>query len=346
MSIEKFTVSRNNSIYQAWPDVALTKGGKLICVFTQCNHHLDRNNSRLMLCESADRGRHWTESKPLTEQCTAQDYWNNARITRLKDDSLVIISDKVPGSEDGSQAPIYMWKGDSEGDNWQEPFMSPAYGIVPDKLHELQDGRWILSAHCRNEQTKKLQQNLWYSDNKGENWSGPVVVGSDERYNLCEASILELPDGTLVAFMRENSWRGLDCMKSISHDRGETWQGVYNVPLPACHRPVSGFLQSGHIMISHRFMQGGKGCPGNWTQNLFAALTDVESARETERDKQGVRIMPVDFDRSPVSDLGYTGWVQFDDGEIYMVNYIVDDAPKGQIRGYSFRESDFIMEAK
>ena len=42
--------------------------------------------------------------------------------------------------------------------------------------------------------------------------------------------------------------------------------------------------------------------------------------------------MPVDFDRSPVADLGYSGWVQFEDGEIYIVNYIVDDAPKAQIR--------------
>ena len=54
--------------------------------------------------------------------------------------------------------------------------------------------------------------------------------------------------------------------------------------------------------------------------------------------------MPIDFDRSPVSDLGYSGWVQFEDGEIYIVNYIVDDAPKAQIRGYSLTENDFILE--
>jgi sialidase-1 len=36
--------------------------------------------------------------------------------------------------------------------------------------------------------------------------------------------------------------------------------------------------------------------------------------------------------------------VQFDDGEIYIVNYIVDDAPKGQIRGYSLGMEDFLLE--
>ncbi len=97
-------------------------------------------------------------------------------------------------------------------------------------------------------------------------------------------------------------------------------------------------------MVTYRFMQGGKGWLGAWTQNFFAALTDVESAKAKKRKQQWARIMPVDYDRSSVSDLGYSGWVQFDDGEIYIVNYIVDDAPNGQIRGYSLREDDFLIE--
>lgn len=35
--------------------------------------------------------------------------------------------------------------------------------------------------------------------------------------------------------------------------------------------------------------------------------------------------------------------VQFPDGEIYVVTYIVGDAPNGQIRGYAFEESDFVL---
>ncbi|HOM57560.1 MAG TPA: hypothetical protein PLG27_07410, partial [Candidatus Latescibacteria bacterium] len=62
------------------------------------------------------------------------------------------------------------------------------------------------------------------------------------------------------------------------------------------------------------------------------------------RNEAHTRILPVDFDRSPVSDTGYSGWVQFEDGEIYIVNYIVDDAPKAQIRGYSLHPSDFLLD--
>ena len=82
---------------------------------------------------------------------------------------------------------------------------------------------------------------------------------------------------------------------------------------------------------------------GWWTQNLFAALTDVPSCLAADRNGAHTRIMPIDFDRSGESDTGYSGWVQFPDGEIYVVNYIMDDAPKAQIRGYSFFESDFLL---
>ena len=77
---------------------------------------------------------------------------------------------------------------------------------------------------------------------------------------------------------------------------------------------------------------------------MFAALTDCQSVLAKTRNKASCRIMPLDFDRSPKSDLGYSGWVQFPDGEIYVVNYIIDDAyDKAQIRGYSFIPEDFTL---
>lgn len=344
MTIQRFTVSRDDNIYEAWPDVVLTRGGKLICVFSECNHHGDRSYTRIVFTESTDRGRTWSPKKPLSEGTKGYPYWNCARISKLNDDRLVVACDKIYGK--GESGGInYLWFADAEGENWDGPFETPVKGIVPDKLRELSTGRWILATHDKSVKHEYLEQSLWYSDDKGRSWTGPITVASKEGLHLCEASILPLPDGTLVAFMRENSGEGRDCQKAVSHDNGESWEGPYRAPLPGCHRPVAGLLQSGKILITYRFMQGGKGWLGTWTQNFFAALTDVESAKARERKEQWARIMPIDFDRSPVSDLGYSGWVQFDDGEIYVVNYIVDDAPKAQIRGYSLSEQDFILES-
>lgn len=344
--LQKFTVCRDDSIYAAWPDLVLTAGGKLICTFTACAHHGDRTNSQVNLCTSTDRGRTWTVRQPFSEMSQKEFFFNNSRIRRLADDSLVIICDRVDASvakEHGPGTVIYLWRGDAEGEHWSEPEILPLCGIVPD-FCELRDGRWLIAAQNRDKALGKLVQYVWYSDDRGQTWSPRITAAADPRYHLCEASLLEMPGGELVCFMRENSGDGVDCLKAISFDRGESWQGVYRVPIPACHRPVAGFLQDGRIMITHRYRHGGKGWLGDWTQNVFAAFTDVESALATERKQQRTRIMPLDYDRSPRADLGYTGWVQFADGEIYVVNYIVDDAPTAQIRGYSFYPSDVLLD--
>lgn len=342
MRLNEYVVSRDDTIYHAWPDLVLTKGGKLICIFTECKNHLDRSLSRLMICESTDRGRTWSEKKPFTGYTENNSYYNNARITKLTDGSLVVLCDLIEGWEDKAGT-VYMWKGDSEGENWIGPIETPGRGIVPDKLKELQSGRWLLACHHSNPVTEKLEEYLWYSDDRGETWSDRVLLASDIRYNLCEASILETKQGILVAFLRENSFKGMEGFKAISRDNGETWEGVFPTLLPGCHRPTAGYLQDGSIMVTYRYLQGGKIEMYKVTQNAFASFMSEETLLATKRNEQTVRTMPIDYDRSKVPDTGYTGWAQFDDGEIYVVNYIVDDAPKAQIRGYSFYPKDVVL---
>lgn len=346
MDFQKFVVSRDDSIYEAWPDIVLTDTGKLICVFTECAHHVDRDKSRLVMVESTDRGRTWSKKRQIGEAGNQAKYFNNVRIKKLSDGRLAIISDRVYENE-RNFAEIVMWFSDDDGANWTDGVTIHAKGIVPD-FKEISTGRWLLSAHFYGE-NNKLEQYIWYSDDKGKTWSDRITVAADPNYNLCEGSIFEAKNGTLIMFMRENSARGYDCFKAFSYDGGETWDSLYNVPIPACHRPVSGYLQDGRILITYRFMQGGGvgrfGHFGAGTQNTFMAITDEESALMKERRTQMARIIPLDYDRAVRStDTGYTGWVQFPDGEVYIVNYIVDDAPAAYIRGYSVNINDLYID--
>ena len=264
--IQKFTISRDDGIYEAWPDVALTPSGKLVCVFSECTHHGDRSYTRIMLTESTDRGRSWSCKRALTEGTKNRPYFYNcARITLLGDGRLAVVIDKLLETEDKA-APEdcrnLLYFSDDQGATWGEPVETPALGIVPDKLLELESGRWILSCHYRGQGFPNAAQRLWYSDDQGRRWRGPVTVGRQKGLELCEASILPIEGDTLVAFMRENSGQGWDCYKTISHDAGEHWSKPIRFPLPGCHRPVAGFLRDGRILITHRFMQGGKGWLG------------------------------------------------------------------------------------
>lgn len=344
MAIQYFSVSKDDSIYEAFPDAVLTDGGKLISVFEECTHHSDRSYARIMKCESTDRGRTWTPKMCVFDNIENEDiYWNCARISKLNDGRLVLLADKIFREDKSVEGPaeIHYLIGDPEGTDWEGPYVGPCDGIVPDQLIQLESGRWLMSTHLKHD--GYARQSVWYSDDEGKTWSDRIVVAEKEGLNLCEGSILQLKDSTLVCFLRENSGLGLDCYKAISHDEGETWEGPYESNMPGCHRPVAGYLNSGMIMITHRFMHGGNGWVGFWTQNFFAGFTNEESCKAIQRKEQGFRIMPIDFDRSPVSDIGYSGWVQFDDGEILVVYYIVDDSPNGQIRAASFYEEDVMI---
>jgi sialidase-1 len=320
----------------------------LLAVFAACDQHWPRSKTQIMLCESSDRGRTWSNKRPITAPGNLPDpIWNCPRITVLKDGRIAVLVDTNTGNENGDIESLknVLLFSDDEGITWSEPMATPAKGICPDQLLELDNGRWIISCQYLENKIGKLVQRLWYSDDQGVSWSGPVVVGRSAQLDLCEVSILQIDGPKLVAFHRENTMDGQDCYKTVSTDYGEHWSDPIRFPIPGCHRPIAGHLQDGRILITYRYLQGagGKEWLGTRAQNFMAALTDNESALAHDRKMAATRIMPIDYDRSPLADLGYSGWVQFDDGEIYIAYYIVDDAPKAQIRGCSLMPSEFLL---
>ena len=347
-SMEKFRISCDTRWYEAWPDVTLCPDGRVLVVFTQCVHHGDRSNTRLMLTESADDGRTWGEKRALTpESAGTQFSYNCARLTTLRDGRLAAVVDCLPreGEKESflAKAKTLLYLSSDNGRTWDPPKQVPLAGIVPSKLTELAGGRWLISAHRFLD--GRLAQYLIYSDDGGASWSDEVLVAYDRRYNLCEGALCEFPEEhAVVCFLRENSGLGLDCQKVVSYDGGEHWSPVVAFPLPGCHRPVAGRLADGQLLLTYRFSQGGKGWLGTWTQNFFGAFSDTPSALAIRREDSWTRVFPIDFDRSSKSDLGYSGWVQLENGELLVVSYIVDDAvDRGQIRGYRFFPGEFSL---
>ena len=336
MAMERFVVSRDDSVYEAFPDLVQTVSGKLVCVFTECAHHLDRTGARIMITESADRGRTWSPKRPFTEKGTREDNFNCARISRLRDGTLAVVCDRIYGGEVRGRSELWVWFGDAEGTEWSEPTVYPFCGIVPDKYLELENGRRILAAHFTSRETGKLEQYLWYSDDGGNTWSDRVTVAADPELNPCEISILDCGGGTLVGFLRENSGKGIDILKTISRDWGETWSPMCHTPICAGHRPVAGFLRDGSVMVTYRYIPLVSEC-------FFASFLRKGDLLETAREKQYLRTMPLEYDRNPSPDNGYSGWTQFDDGEICVVTYIKDDADKAYIRGCRFRPEDVVF---
>jgi sialidase-1 len=335
--IQTFVVSDDRSIYECHPDLAMgTDGNRLIAVFTERTHHyFNREFSRIVCCVSDDRGRTWSEKRPLTESSKGLGFYFDApRISNLGDGRLCILSSRIPmdgGEEAAERYPLQYFFSTDNGESWTERADLPIYGIAPDQVLRLNNGRIIVSAHHFVEGF--LDQYLIYSDDNGATWSDMIHVAGEKGYHYCEVSILPLSDGkTLTAFLRENSWTGEPCKRAVSYDNGETWSPLPDFPLPGCHRPVAQKLISGKILLLW------SAClPGMGRHLTFGTLFDEDQA--VAESPQGLRTFQLDCDRSPYPDTGYTGFAQYPDGEIYAVNYIADNACDcAQIRGYSFRQ--------
>lgn len=341
MPLQYHVVSRDDAVYEAFPDLLLLPDGSLLCVFTECDRHAPRGFSRLVVTKSFDQGRTWGPKRllPLEGKLKMCDC---ARLSWL--DERVYL---VCGAEDAVRGGscFFSLLSSDLGESWEGPFIHPLEGIMPDKPVRTADGRTLLPAQRRKKDEPNQEEEILYTSYDGglSYDLRPTVVASVPGLWLCEGNFLDLGQGILACILRENSGEGYDGYKALSFDGGLSWGPAHRMPLPGLHRASSGLLQDGSVLITYRFMQGGQGWLGNWTQNAFAALTSRESLLENERRKQWSRIMPLFYDRSPKSDLGYTSFVQFADGEIYVVSYLVDDAPKAYIKGVSFCKEDMLL---
>ncbi len=340
---DRVTIARNDDVYECFPDVALLADNTLLCVYRESEGHVGREYTHLVYRTSRDFGRTWSGRRVLIEAARSTDSdfekWNCPRVGQLSDGRVYILCDKFPvdrGHEDEGSSTFVWWRRDD--DMWDGPHDTGVFGIVPDRLCELPSGRLLLATHWHDSETKHLTQTVAYSDDGGATWSDRITVASSDELNLCEGSILRLPGDELVCYMRENSGLGLPMYKSVSTDDGMTWSGIAPTLMAGGHRAVSGLTSSGAVMVTYRQTIGGT---GRSPQNTFAYRESIESALELDPRKQSGTILPIDHDRSPNRDNSYTGWVNLPDARIFIVNYIVDDAPRAQIRGYWIDEDQF-----
>ena len=111
--IATFTVSRDDDIYEAWPDLLLTPSGRLICVFWEGTFHTDRRYSRVMLTESDDRGRTWTPKHPLSAPGNG---WGAPRLSLLGDGRMVAIANRCAEElVDEKLLPVFVWFSGDQG---------------------------------------------------------------------------------------------------------------------------------------------------------------------------------------------------------------------------------------
>ncbi len=353
IAIKRVEIARNDRVYESFPDVCLLSSGRMICAYREADTHI-ASTSRLMLTLSDDKGVTWSQARQLDSRSSfAEDsaVWHDPLVSQLNDGRIVIVCTKqiFPDEAESQLFPesksfyqTFLWFSNDEGENWTSPHLTEIEGLSSGRVIELRENYWVLAirrASVRFPGFMRVQ--IAFSFDQGCSWFLSAMVAEENGFRHDEPSIVHLGNGRLICVMREDTLTKRPSHCAISENEGLTWSKPFPSPFHG-HRPMVGILQSGLLLVTYRNVEPaldeeklkvGKN-PGTsaWLGDINAIQGDGEASGflDIENDSSGW-----------FGDFGYTGWVQFEDGEIFCVYHHRDDSSMSYIKGAWFKETDF-----
>ena len=343
-------LAREDGIYKAFPDLARLDDGALVCVYRESLVHGARPFGRIVSQISRDDGYNWATKRTIHEVADASvgGRLNNPRLLHLGGQRLLLICDWLPPNEPESHpdTEIFIWRSEDGGATWSEMASTGITGHICPCIFRKRDGTVIIGADRvgpTGDTSVLWLHNAFTSTDDGHTWSDAKLVATRADLRLNEGTYVELDDGTLVCYMREDEER-LCAWKALSRDGGDTWEGPYPTFLSCCvGRPAAGVLSNGEVAVVHGFERLTP--PRNLVLHVEtqAVAADPDCVVNAQDHRGGHRYFFVDHDRSIHCDGAYSGWVELPSGEMFVAQYINDDAPTAHIRSYRIDRSDWLL---
>ncbi len=242
--------------YEAFPDVARLRDGRLMAVFYAGFAHVSLPDAahprggRISGCLSADEGRTWSAPFDVFD---GPDDDRDPSIVQLSDGRILCTFFSLranPGAAPG--APPYTGTGTrlieslDAGRTWSEPRSVAPDHYCSSPVRELPGGRLVLGLY--KETAGVSLGAVTASDDGGRTW-GPVTEIDNGGYQLdAETDVIRLRDGRLLAVEREPK---TTMCRSESRDEGRTWTVSTPIGFPG-HCPYLLRAPGDIIVLAHR----------------------------------------------------------------------------------------------
>lgn len=256
-------IDRRPGHYLCFPDVCRADDGRLLVAYNEFDRHVGTRR-RLLLRESADHGRSWSEPRILRAE-----NGHCPRFSRLSSGQMTLSDDA------GS---LLFWSA-NQGRDWCSQHMAGVSHGLLDRILELDADTLLLTGHAARggvalpaTRQPLIEQMVYRSTNRGQTWAPWTVLARDPNLMLCEASMVRLPDGTILALMRENSFVYEPMYACVSTDDGDTWSEPRPTPLIG-HRPTLGLTSGGGLLATYRNL-GPDGGTAAWLGSVEELCSD------------------------------------------------------------------------
>ena len=256
-------IDRRQGHYLCFPDVCRADDGRLLVAYNEFDRHVGTRR-RLLLRESTDHGRSWSEPRILRAE-----NGHCPRFSRLSSGQMTLSDDA------GS---LLFWSA-NQGRDWCSQHMAGVSHGLLDRILELDADTLLLTGHAARggvalpaTRQPLIEQMVYRSTNRGQTWAPWTVLARDPNLMLCEASMVRLPDETILALMRENSFVYEPMYACVSTDDGDTWSEPRPTPLIG-HRPTLGLTSGGGLLATYRNL-GPDGGTAAWLGSVEELCSD------------------------------------------------------------------------
>ena len=261
-------IDRRPGRYLSFPDVGLDAAGNLVVVYREAEEHVAEQAAKLLVRRSADAGRTWSAPEILNDR-----HGHCPRLTRLPDGALVILDDATHA----------LYRADAPGEAFVRTLYAGPVMPLPDHLIVLAPDRWLTAGHSHRgsfphptTRQPTSEELAFLSTDAGKTFAPLSILAYDPFLVLCEASMVRLPDGRILALLRENSFVYEPMYAVLSADDGNTWSLPRPTPLIG-HRPSLGLTRTGQLLVTYRNVGPDPGTAA-WLGDLDTLLTDFAVA--------------------------------------------------------------------
>lgn len=227
--------------YLCFPDLLALPDAGLLCVYREADRHVATRRA-LLARESADGGASWGPAREVargTGHCPRLCAPAPGLVCALDDDGALFASR-------------------DQGRTWSSTRGAGMTHGVPDRILALPGGPWLTTAHRHLDgpedpasAQRPTEQVVFASHDAGRSWGPRGLLAGPGRLVLCEAALVRLPSGRILALLRENSHVGEPIRRSHSDDDGRTWSPPEPTPLLG-HRPTPGLTADGRLLVTFR----------------------------------------------------------------------------------------------
>jgi hypothetical protein len=198
------TIDKNSDLYLCFPDIikSLTNPNTFFMVYRSGNGHHPTFSS-LVLKKSVDSGRSWETVREI--RLTLEQHgkvWNCPRLSYCNEKLYIICDTKNGTYERSAQFQTVFLILENEGENIGI-LDTPIPGMVPDKIIPFQGKYYCANHKIKNERNELIQLVSWSKN--GDLWYNTNIMAHSYKRQFCEASVVNMNDKYLIAYLRDNS---------------------------------------------------------------------------------------------------------------------------------------------